>query len=362
MQKKQKIILTIAIIFTLLVLVSVIVLVSNKIITSQGDQSASKTVQEKKDKKKINRIKIVEEEVEEENAEVIILKTTSTVNLREEPSTESDIIKTLDEGTEVEKISEESDWVKVKHEEDIGYVSAEFVEEVKEDEEVPKEEVKTETTPGQHRDSNSKIVVIDPGHQLRGDSTPEPNGPGASTTKARVTGGTTGVATRVSEYILNLDISLKLKTELENRGYTVYMTRSVHEVNISNMERAKYASSVNADIAVRIHANGSANSSVKGAEAYVPSASNPYVSHLAADSYNLGKCIVDHYSTATGFINRGVFRNDTMTGMNWSEVPVAILEMGYMSNAEDDRAMQDPAMQSKMVQGIANGIDAYFGF
>lgn len=216
--------------------------------------------------------------------------------------------------------------------------------------------------PGQKRDLNKIVVVIDPGHQLRGDSTKEPNGPGSSVMKARVTSGTTGVSTRVPEYIMNLDISLKLQTELQNRGYTVYMTRSVHEVNISNMERAKYAETVGADIAVRIHGNGSTNQSIQGAETYVPSSANPYVSHLANASNVLGKYIVDEYCKATGFKNRGVFTSDTMTGMNWSTVPVTILEVGYMSNAEEDQKMQDATIQNNMVQGIANGIDKYFGY
>lgn len=221
---------------------------------------------------------------------------------------------------------------------------------------------KVEAIPGQHRDPNSAVVVIDPGHQLRGDSTKEPNGPGSSSMKARVTSGTTGVATKVTEYAMNLNVSLKLKTELENRGYTVYMTRSTHDVNISNKERAEYATSVGADIAVRIHGNGSENSSVHGVEAYAPSTKNPYVSHLAKASQSLSRCIVDAYSVATGFKNRGVFISDTMTGINWSTVPVTIIELGYMSNAEEDRKMQNETIQNNMVQGIANGIDKYFGF
>ena len=221
---------------------------------------------------------------------------------------------------------------------------------------------KVEAIPGQHRDPNSAVVVIDPGHQLRGDSAKEPNGPGSSTMKARVTSGATGVATKVAEYVMNLNVSLKLKTELENRGYTVYMTRSTHDVNISNKERAEYATSVGADIAVRIHGNGSSNSSVRGAETYAPSAKNPYVSHLSKASISLSRCIIDAYCQATGFKNRGVFTSDTMTGINWSTVPVTILELGYMSNAQEDRMMQDETIQNNMVQGIANGIDKYFGF
>lgn len=209
--------------------------------------------------------------------------------------------------------------------------------------------------------ANSHVVVIDPGHQGRGDSSTEPNGPGSSTMKARVAGGTHGTTTGVYEYQLTLVISQQLQAELENRGYTVYMTRTSHDVNISNMERAQYASSVGADIAVRIHANGSDNASVSGALALAPSSSNPYIAYLSDSSWNLSKCILDAYCAATGMRNQGVSTSDTMTGINWSTVPVTILEMGYMTNPTDDVNMEDPAYQARMVQGIADGIDAYFG-
>ena len=209
--------------------------------------------------------------------------------------------------------------------------------------------------------ANSHVVVIDPGHQGQGDSTTEPNGPGSSTMKARVAGGTHGTTTGVYEYQLTLAISQQLQAELEKRGYTVYLTRTSHDVNISNMERAQYASSVGADIAVRIHANGSDNASVSGALALAPSSSNPYIAYLSDSSWNLSKCILDAYCAATGMRNQGVSTRDTMTVINWSTVPVTILEMGYMTNPTDDVNMEDPAYQARMVQGIADGIDAYFG-
>ena len=59
-------------------------------------------------------------------------------------------------------------------------------------------------------------------------------------------------------------------------------------------------------------------------------------------------------------VNQGIQENDTMTGINWCEMPVAILEMGYMTNAKDDVNMSQDDFQKKMVQGIANGIDQYF--
>ena len=51
---------------------------------------------------------------------------------------------------------------------------------------------------------------------------------------------------------------------------------------------------------------------------------------------------------------------DTMTGINWSTIPVTIIEMGFMSNQSDDTTMADSSFQDRMAEGIANGIDAYF--
>ncbi len=314
---------------------------------------------------------VVDEEPEVEEPKIDWLTaatvwTTTDLNLREQPNTDCKVLTTFARGTELKKASEENGWAYVKSGDHEGYVSMKYIANEKPTEE-PKPEPKPSTSkveviPGQHRDPNSIVVVLDPGHQGKGDSTKEPNGPGSSTMKARVTSGCTGVASGVPEYKLVLEISLLLKTELENRGYVVHMTRSSHDVNISNMERAQYATSVGADIAVRIHADSIDKESVRGATVLVPSANNAYVPHLANASQSLGNKIISSYCNATGFKNRGVKGNDTMTGINWSEVPVAILELGFMSNPTEDMAMQDDAMQNNMVQGIANGIDDYFGF
>ncbi len=228
-------------------------------------------------------------------------------------------------------------------------------------EESSTEEASTEVSAEDTIVTGGHIVVLDPGHQRQGDSAKEPNGPGSSTMKARVTGGTTGRTTGVHEYELTLDIGLQLRDELESRGYTVYMTRETHDVNISNKERAEFATEKNADIVVRIHANGSESSSTNGALALAPSSSNPYVANLASESQRLSKAVLNAYCDATGMKNLGVQANDTMTGINWCTMPVTIIEMGFMTNAGDDTNMQDATYQAKMVQGMANGIDAYFG-
>lgn len=293
--------------------------------------------------------------------------TASTLNLRKEPNTSSEVSKVLKYAAELKKYEEKDGWALVKSGETVGYVSAKYLADEKpaEPTTAKKEETTTskiEAIPGQHRSPNSAVVVLDPGHQRKGDKNKEPNGPGSSDMKARVTYGTTGTATGVTEYELNLEIAMKLCTELQNRGYTVYMTRTSHDVNMSNKERAEYSNSVGADVAVRIHANSADSSSVRGAETLAPSSGNPYVSHLAKASQSLGKHIINEYCKATGLKNRGLKTNDTMTGINWSEIPVTIIELGFMSNGEEDKLMQDAEMQNNMVQGIANGLDAYFGF
>lgn len=206
-------------------------------------------------------------------------------------------------------------------------------------------------------------VVIDPGHQGSwvDMSEQEPMGPGSSETKARATTGTQGVYSGVAEYEVNLDVALALKAELDIRGYQVIMTRKDHNRAISNMERAQLATDVKADISVRIHANGSDDGSVNGALTMAPSPDNPYVGELSADSLRLSTCILDEYCAATGLANLGVLYADNMTGINWSTVPVTILEMGFMTNEHDDLYITDSANYETMAKGIADGIDEYFG-
>ena len=205
-------------------------------------------------------------------------------------------------------------------------------------------------------------VCIDPGHQGSwvDMSAQEAEAPGSSVRKTKSSAGTVGTTTGVCEYQLNLDIALLVRNELENRGYRVVMTRENNDTAISNSERAKLAASSGCDITVRIHANGSEDSSVKGALAMIGSRSNPYVSSLYDDSYLLANDVLNSYCSETGFKNLGLQFTDDMTGINWSTIPVMILEMGYMTNPEDDLAMQDPVTRGKMVNGITEGIEKYF--
>ena len=300
-------------------------------------------------------------EPETESEPQIVLQAMYRVNLRADSNTDASVLGVVSKMDKVVLLEElDNGWGQVQYGDMVGYVYLEYF--LMLDPEETDDGAPSEGTDAQENENanTAKVVVLDPGHQSSGDSVAEPNGPNSATMKARCTGGTTGVATGEPEYQLVLDIALALQTELESRGYTVYLTRTTNDVNISNVERAQYATSVGGDITVRIHANGADDANLSGALALVPSSDNPYVPQLADSSSALAAAVLKEYCEQTGLKNWGTVTTDSMTGINWSTMPVAILEMGYMTNESDDKNMQDAAFQQKMVLGIADGIDAYF--
>lgn len=208
--------------------------------------------------------------------------------------------------------------------------------------------------------TDAYLVAVDAGHQSRANTQKEPNGPGSSEKKVKVTGGTQGKFTGQTEYELNLAVAKKLKTVLEKRGYKVLMIRESNDVNISNVERAQIANKKKADVFIRIHANGSDSSGANGAMTICQTSQNPYCKATYKKSRKLSDCVLNGIVKNTGCRKEGVWETDTMTGINWCQVPVTIVEMGYLSNQKEDRLLATDSYRKKMAVGIADGIDEYF--
>lgn len=222
------------------------------------------------------------------------------------------------------------------------------------------EAVSEEPTVTPPASGGGRLVVIDAGHQAKGNSEKEPVGPGATETKAKVTGGATGTATGQKEYELNLAVAFLLRDELVARGYEVIMVRESHDVNISNSERAMVANNAGADAFIRVHANGSENAAASGTETLCQTSQNPYNAALYPASRKLSEKVLAGVVAQTGFKNRGVKETDTMSGINWCTVPTTIVEMGFLSNPDEDTLMNTEEYRKKIAVGIADGIDSFF--
>lgn len=201
-------------------------------------------------------------------------------------------------------------------------------------------------------------IGLDPGHQRKGNSGQEAAAPGSSTTKNKVTSGADGKNTGTPEYQVNLEVALKLRDLLEENGAEVVMTHETADVDISNQERAKMMNDAGVDLVLRLHCDGVDDSSVRGAMMLVPT--GEYAEGFEEQSRAAGESIFRAYLEATGARDRGVVARDDQTGFNWSTVPVCNIEMGCLSNGDEEALLVSDDYQNTCAQGLLNGIVNYF--
>lgn len=203
-----------------------------------------------------------------------------------------------------------------------------------------------------------KIIVIDAGHGINSYNDYEPIGPGSSEMKIMFASGTSGA--NQTEEELNLKVALKLQKVLEEKGAIIHMTRTTHESDMTNVDRAEFANDLNADLSVKIHADGVDATSAHGVSVLIPGRAYIQDEELLANSRLAAENVLNKFVEKTGAYNRGIVVRNDLTGFNWSTVPIILIEMGFMTNPEEDRLMESEEYQDKMVAGMVEGIEEYF--
>lgn len=204
---------------------------------------------------------------------------------------------------------------------------------------------------------DGRLICIDPGHcvtPLTGKGYTDLVSPLSTETKPLYTAGTTGK--NMTEEQLNLTVGLKLRDYLEELGAEVIMTREVSEITITGQERCRIPNKAGADVCIRIHADGSTSTSANGVSVLTPAGDLLGTPSIVDDSTRLGQLMVEAVSKETGAKNRGIMPRSDMTGFNFSEVPTVLIEMGFMTNPEEDALLETDEYQDKIVVGIANSL------
>lgn len=210
------------------------------------------------------------------------------------------------------------------------------------------------------RGLNEYLIVVDAGHQMREDHGKEAIGPGGAETETKMDVGGVGVVTGQNEYDINLAVALKLRDVLEQRGYTVNLTRNHNAVNSSYVERTTVANNLYADAYISLHAASSTDPEVRGVSAVCQTSANSYNAELYTENKELCTMIVDAMAEATSAKKLDLRETDKMSGINWCQVPMAYVELGYLSNENEDRLLSSDQYHQKLAEGIANGLDKFF--
>lgn len=204
--------------------------------------------------------------------------------------------------------------------------------------------------------AGTPLVVIDPGHDLYGNSATEPIGPGSSTRKIKDGGGARGVVSGKPEAVINLAVSKRLATLLKGAGVRVAMTRTTtSHASMGNVDRAQFANRRHAALEVRVHCDGS-TSGATGTHTLYPAYRAGWTSDIYKSSLKLAKLVQAGLVGSLRFPNRGLDARSDITGFNWADVPVILPELGFLTNPGEDRVLSSGAGQQKAAVGICRGI------
>ena len=184
----------------------------------------------------------------------------------------------------------------------------------------------------------------------------EPIGPGSRVYKIKDGGGASG------EAAVALAIAKKTRTLLLARGYRVAMTRTGPTFTYGtggNVARAQFCNRRHAALMLRIHADGSANSSQHGMATLYPALHRGWTDDIYSRSLRAAKLVQRFTVRATGAKNNGLVQRSDLTGFNWANVPAILVETGFMTNPTERARLQSSSYQWKVARGFTAGVRAF---
>ena len=202
------------------------------------------------------------------------------------------------------------------------------------------------------------LVCLDPGHASRPNLTTEPIGPGSHVRKIKDGGGGAGEARVV------LQIAKRTRSALLNRGLRVAMTRTGPDFTLGgggNVDRAKFCNRRKAALMIRIHADGSTDPARHGVATLYPAWRRGWTDDVYRPSLRAAGLLQRAVVRRTRARSLGLFRRSDLTGFNWANVPVVLVETGFMTNPAERRRLTSYPYQWRIARGLARGTERFLG-
>ncbi|GEL03886.1 N-acetylmuramoyl-L-alanine amidase family protein [Rummeliibacillus stabekisii] len=210
-----------------------------------------------------------------------------------------------------------------------------------------------------HKRKKKRLVItIDPGHQLKANVGQEPEAPHSLQTKYKATVGSIGITTKRPEYAVTLEAAKKLSAQLKKKGFKTILTRHTNDVDLSNVERTKQANKNKSFLYIRIHADGAENPNASGFSVIAP-AKNEHTTSFYKESKWAAEDILKQVSHRTDIYQNGISYRGDQAGFNWSKVPVVLVELGFLTNPNDEKRLLDRDKLDKLTVDIAKGVEIY---
>lgn len=205
-------------------------------------------------------------------------------------------------------------------------------------------------TPAFEKGKYTKVIFLDPGHGGRDSGAFYYN---------------------IAEKDLNMQIYKKFRKELEGLGYTVLTSRESDVYVDFVTERSKMVNKTNSDMFISIHFNATSSSAsnISGIQTYSYEQNPDYPTKINSQWHNhpdrisesnrLAAAIHSSLLAETGAKNAGLLHG-SFAVLRETNKPAVLLELGYMSNFDENQRIRNDAYQNKLVKGIVKGIQQYY--